>query len=219
MNKCEKCGVNLYVSNHVCPLCHNTIDLTLENSIYPKVTSRYCKTKTIMKIANFIALIGMLFSILINYLVSKELSWSIFVVLGITTFMVTFKTGINTKHHFMKTLFAEIVAIIILAFLWDKSTGFHKWSITYVLPLICISYTITFLIIRIFTHKITKEHVLYTYLNSLIGLLPLYFILKRKIVTVWPSYTSIFTSIFAIIFLFFFNKKMLENEIERRFHI
>ena len=119
----------------------------------------------------------------------------------------------------MRILFAEIIAIIILSILWDLSTGFHKWSLTYCLPFLCIAYTITFLIIRIFTKYHNKEYILYTYLNSLIGIFPLYFILKDNLNTLWPSYISVLTSIFALIFLFIFNHHTLETEIERRLHI
>ncbi len=219
MNKCPKCNVILHINEDTCPLCHNPIELKESNSIYPKIKSKYYSPKLFIKIMILLSTLGIIFSCSINYLVNQKLSWSIFVILGIISFWLTFI--INTKYtkSFIKKLFIEILFIIILSIIWDKSTGFHKWSITYVLPFLCSSYTITFLIIRIFTSKATKEYVLYTYLNSLIGFIPLYFIIHKSINPLWPSYLSIITSIFAICFLFLFNRKTLESEIERRLHI
>lgn len=219
MNKCPKCEVTLKSSSNICPLCHNKIKLKEKNSIYPKVKSPYRAYSLLIRISLLATLCGVIFSLLINYWISNEISWSIFVILGIISFWLTFSTGMNRRHGFMRILFAEILAIIILSILWDLSTGFHKWSLTYCLPFLCIAYTITFLIIRIFTQNTRKEYILYTYLNSLIGIIPLYFILKNNLNTLWPSYISVCTSIFALIFLFIFNHHALETEIERRLHI
>lgn len=219
MNKCPKCDVILKTDNNVCPLCHNKIILEENNSIYPKIKSTYRNHNLLMKISLFTSICGIIFSLLINYWIYNEISWSIFVILGIISFWLTFSMGMNHKQGFMRILFAEIISIIILSIIWDLLTGFHKWSLTYCLPFLCICYTITFLIIRIFTRYTKKEYILYTYLNSLIGLFPLYFILSNKLSTLWPSYISVSTSIFALIFLFIFNHHTLETEIERRLHI
>ena len=219
MNICPKCKVTLKTNSTTCPLCHNKIELKEKNSIYPTLKQNNYTRNLLIRISLFITLCGIIFSLLINYWVSKEISWSIFVILGIISFWLTFSTGMNKHHNFMRILFAEIIAIIILSILWDLITGFHKWSLTYCLPFLCIAYTITFLIIRIFTKYHNKEYILYTYLNSLIGIFPLYFILKDNLNTLWPSYVSVLTSILALIFLFIFNHHTLETEIERRLHI
>jgi len=219
MNKCPKCNMTLHVNETVCPICHNPIDLNEPDSIYPKILPKYRSLKLFMKIALLISALGIIFSCSINYIVNNKLSWSIFVILGIVSFWLTFLVSAKHERSFMKKLFVEIIAIIILSILWDKSTGFHKWSFTYVLPFLCTSYTITFLIIRIFTSKATKDYVMYTYLNSLIGFIPAHFIIHNSVHPLWPSYLSIFTSVLVICFLFLFNRKTLESEIERRLHI
>ena len=219
MNFCPKCRVILKTNSTTCPLCHNIIELKEKNSIYPEIKKNNHTRNLLIKISLFITLCGIIFSLLINFWISQKISWSIFVILGIVSFWLTFSTGMNRQHGLMRILFAEIIAIIILSILWDLSTGFHKWSLTYCLPFLCIADTITFLIIRIFTRYYNKEYILYTYLNSLIGIFPLYFILKDNLNTLWPSYISVLTSILALIFLFIFNHHTLEAEIERRLHI
>ena len=194
----------LKTNSNVCPLCHNKIDLKQKNSIYPELKT-YSNYNLLIRLSLFITICGIIFSLLINYWVNKEISWSVFVILGILSFWLTFSTGINRKHNFMRILFTEILSIMILSIIWDLLTGFHKWSLMFVLPLLCIAYTITFLIIRIFTRQTRKEYILYTYLNSLSVLI--------------PSYISVSISIVALIFLFIFNQRTLEDEIERRLHI
>ncbi len=218
MNVCKKCNITLRTNNSICPLCNSKIILKEKNGIYPNIPLTY-HSSLLKKIILFTAILGIVFSLLINYWVNQTISWSIFVILGIISFWLTFFTGTNKKQGFMRIIFTEIISIIILSIIWDILTGFHKWSLIYCLPFLCIAYTFTFLIIRIFVKNIHKEYILYTYLNSLIGILPLYFILSNKLNILWPSYISVFSSIFSLIFLFIFNHHTLESEIERRLHI
>lgn len=219
LNKCLKCNIVLKTNNNVCPLCHNKIILNKNNSVYPFIKTNYHKLTTIKKISALITICAIIFSLLTNYYINEKISWSIFIVLGIASFWLTFSMGINKKHSFMRILFAEITSIIILSVIWDILTGFHKWSLIFCLPFLCIAYTLIFLIIRLFTNHTKKEYILYSYLNSLIGLLPLYFIINKNLPILWPSFISVVISLFALVFLFIFNKHALESEIERRLHI
>ncbi len=219
MNKCLKCNVDIYTSTPICPICQNPIKLEKDNSLFPKIKSKYKFHKELLYISLLTSFLGIIISTILNLLISHELSWCIIVDLGITSFWLTFINGINKRKKIMKLLFTEIILITILSVFWDYYTGFHKWSIIYVLPFLCIAYTITFLILRIFTNKVNKDIIIYTYINALIGLIPLYFILKKSFKTLWPSYFSVITSIIALIFLFVFNYKTLENELARRLHI
>lgn len=219
MNKCPKCDMNIHTDNLECPLCGTELSNFHSNNIFPNIKSKYKNHQLLIKLSFFISLLGAIICLLINYTLTSELTWSIFVILGITSFWLTFIIGIKKRKKFMTLLLFEILSLIALSILWDLNTGFHKWSIVYVFPFLCISYTITFLILRIFTNKIDKDIIIYSYLNSLIGLTPLYFILTHKFKTLWPSITSVSLSILALIFLFIFNHRTLESEIERRLHI
>lgn len=219
MNKCPKCDIIIHTKEPFCPLCESVIKDFSPDDIFPPVKSKYKNHSLLIKFSLFISICGTILCLLINYLISKELTWSIFVILGITTFWLTFIIGIKKRKKFMTLLLFEILSIITLSYLWDLNTGYHKWSLIYVFPFLCISYTITFLILRIFTSKVDKDTVINSYLNSLIGLIPLYFILTHKFKTLWPSIVSVSISLISLLFLIFFNHHTLERELERRLHI
>ncbi|MBE6154634.1 MAG: hypothetical protein E7163_03590 [Firmicutes bacterium] len=219
MNNCDKCNVKIHTSENICPLCKNKIDFKNNNSIFPQIKPKYKRHNLLKKITMFLSSCGIIFSLLINYTINKGFSWSLFVVLGIISFWLTFINGIKKRHNFYNLLITEIISLIILSIIWDYYTGFYKWSLIFVLPFLCVAYTITFLILRIFTNKTNKDYIVYTYLNCLIGLIPMYFIFTNKFKIIWPAYISVTTSIFTIIFLVIFNHRTLEKEIEKRFHI
>lgn len=219
MNSCHNCNVKINTNRNTCPLCNQEITNNLKNSTYPTITTSYKSHSILYRILLLVSLLGISLSLFINYIISYEISWSYFVILGIICFWITFITAIKHRQNISKLLFTEIIVLIIIAYVIDRLTNYHKWSITYVLPFLCISYTIIFILARIFRNKVNKELILYTYLNSLIGLIPLIFLIRKTISTRWPSIISVITSICAILFLFVFNRKTLTNEIEKYLHI
>lgn len=220
MSKCFNCNIIINSSVKKCPLCHNNINISNTTNVYPIIENNFKYHTLLYQILAFLSLLGTFISVFINVLISHKISWSLFVVCGIISFWITFITAINHHNKMYKSLFFEILIIIIGATLWDYLTGWHEWSITYVLPFLCVSYIILFIVNRVFINgnRISKDYILYTYINSLIGLIPIYFTLRHKIEIVWPSIISIIMSISALIFLMVFNHKTITNELERRFH-
>ena len=143
----------------------------------------------------------------------------LFVIAGIVSFWATFITGVKRRGDFIKLLFGEIMLLIIASVVWDYFTGWYFWSITYVLPFLCISYITILFFLRIFLKNIFKDHIIYIYVNSLIGLVPMYFLLADKLLIEWPSLLCVIFSVLSLVALAIFNHKQMKNELERRLHI
>lgn len=220
MKKCYKCSVDIHSSVARCPLCKSSIeDDGIDESVFPLVPNIYIKHKLIFKCIIFLSIIGSVISLMINYLISDRISWAWFVVAGIVSFWATFITGIKRRNNIMNLLFVEIFVVLISAIAWDYFTGWHFWSITFVLPFICIAYITTLFFLRIFLKNIFKDHIIYIYINSIVGLIPLYFLLRHSLKIKWPSILCVCFSIFSIIALGVFNHKQMKAELERRLHI
>lgn len=220
MKKCYKCNVFINSKVQKCPLCKGSIEEEgTEENVFPIIPNIYKRHKLFFKCLLFISILGSILCTIINYLVSKQISWAWFVIAGIISFWVTFITGIKKRNNFMTLLFGEVILVLIASILWDHFTGWHFWSITYVLPFLCMAYITTLFFLRIFLKNIFKDYVIYIYINSLIGLVPLYFILRDKLSVKWPSIACVIFSIFSILILAIFNHKQMKNELERRLHI
>lgn len=219
MKKCYKCNVIVNSSLNKCPLCQNEIKHgKSKECVFPIIPTIYKKHKLLYKMLSFISLFGSIICITINSIVSKEISWSWFVIAGILCFWITLITAIKRRNHFMKLLFTEFNLIVIITILWDYFTGWHLWSINYVLPFTCISYIIAMFIMRIFFKYYIKDHIIYITLNCLIGIIPLLLILIDVVTVEWPSMISVILSIFMVLLLAIFNRKSFTKELTRRFH-
>lgn len=220
MKKCYKCNVSVNSSKPICPLCGGHIEGdSMNESVFPIIPNMYIKHKLIVRLLLFLSVFGCILCTIINYFISKKIGWSLFVIAGIISFWITFIIGIKRNNNFMKLLFAEVMLVLIASIVWDYFTGWHFWSVTYVLPFLCMAYIATLFILRLFLKNIFKDYIIYIYINSLIGLVPLYFVLRDKLTVEWPSILCIVFSIVTILALAIFNHRQMKNELERRLHI
>ena len=220
MSKCKRCQVTIASEINICPLCHNEIIVDNTHNIFPKIESNFKLYNLIIRILFFLSLLAIVFTLFLNYIISGFISWALFVILGIISFWLTFKVAISERKKIYKSLFIEVIVIIIASIMWDYSTGWYLWSITFVMPFICSIYTVLFIINRILEkNNIKRDYVMLSYFNSLIGMIPLYFLVNNIVNIKWPSIISVLISLFSLLFLMIFNRKSLKNELERRFHI
>lgn len=219
MNKCNKCNVFINTKTSKCPLCGCNIKSNNGENVFPYVNCLDKKYHLMKKILLFLSLCGIFISLYINYSIAHTLSWSYFVVLGIITFWVTLLISLNSRKNLIKMLFLEMVILIVLSLIWDYSTGFKLWSINYLLPFLCVLYLIGIFILKLFMKKCESEFVFYASISSIIGLIPGVLILFDKLYVYFPSYICSIFSIVMLIYLLVFNKKIVKDELEKRFHI
>ena len=219
MSKCLRCKATIESSAKICPLCNTPIIMENTYDVFPKIDYNYKNHELLYNVIKVCSIIAIVICLFINWTISKKISWSLFVILGIICFWLTLLTALKGRKHFMKMLFTEIILIIILSCIWDYSTGFKMWSINYCLPFLCSIYTMAILIMHLFRKKLAKEFIFYASINSMIGLVPGILLIFDKVTVYWPSYISVIISVIILAFLFVFNKKQVKNELERRFHI
>lgn len=219
MNKCNKCNVYINTKTSKCPLCGCNINSSKGENVFPHINYLDKKYHLMKKILLFLSLCGIFVSLYINYSITHTLSWSYFVVLGIITFWITLIISLNSRKNLIKMLFLEMIILIILSLIWDYSTGFKLWSINYLLPFIIVLYLTLIFIIKLFIKRLESEFVFYASVSSLIGLIPGLLVLLDKLHVYFPSYICSILSIVMLIYLFVFNKKIIKDELEKRFHI
>ena len=219
MKKCNRCNVFINSSDNICPLCKSIIKDDKVDDVFPVINKGKNYNDLVEKIINFSCVFAILVCLAINVLVSKKVSWSWFVLCAIGSFYITIKLAIKYRKSYMTCLFIELFTVTLIAILWDYFTKFHGWSINYVLPFICISYTITALVIWLFTHNSIKNYIIYISFSCLIGLLPIVFMFLGLLKIVWPSILSVIVSLFSLCFLIFFKNRLLKSEFMKRFHI
>lgn len=218
MKYCNKCKIETDYSENICPLCQNVITGSSE-SVFPFIPDLYKENKLFFKILMLVCILVALISVFLNIIIPTKVNFSIFVVCGIVCFLLILKIGLAKRYNISKTILWQVVIVSVLSFLWDYFNGFYKWSITYVIPIVCVigSLNIVFLL-KIFK-KYIEDYLIYFIIVALLGFVPIIFLTLNLVTTDIPSLICIFISAILFILMIVFRKNDIIDELRRRLHI
>ena len=217
MRICKKCNLKFKSDLDFCPLCQNKLIGKKEENVFPFIPNIYKKYFTFFKILLFISIIISLICITIDLMIDKY-HFSIFVILGFICLFIILKTAFNNKDSLFKSILWQLVILSTLSVIWDYFTGFHYWSITYVIPILCIICSVNLAILSIILKNYLEEELFYFICIALIGVVPFIFIIigiPNRI----PSIISILLNLICFVSLLIFKFKDVKEELKRRMHI
>ncbi len=105
-----------------------------------------------------------------------------------------------------------------MAYLWDLFTGFHGWSLNYVLPILCTCAMVAMSVIAKIRKLDIESYLLYLIMDCVFGILSFTLLVIGKTSVVIPSAICFASTIIFLAALLFFEGKTLFAELQRRFH-
>ena len=230
MSYCVNCGVKLKKSEKVCPLCNTkVINPNIINENYKPVYSREIEEhkkiniKFLCMLITEILFIIALITLFCDFLITRKISWSIYVVASIIY--------LDSKLSFI--LYKKKIIPLIIEFLSTEgllftiaylNNGLH-WFLYLVCPFILITWLYIILCILIFKNK--KFNLFKKFSLSFLSISFLLLVIEicidlfkyEKINLSWSIYALLpITIIGSLIFIFSFNQKLID-EIKQRIFI
>lgn len=218
MKRCDKCKIDTDYSENICPLCQNVIE-GKSDSVFPFIPDPYKENKLFFKILILSCLLISIVAIFLDIIIPTNIHFSIFVICGILCLLLVLKIGLAKRYNISKTILWQVIIISFLCFLWDYFTGFYKWSITYVIPILCAigSLNLVFLL-KIFKVYI-EDYLIYFIIVALLGFVPIIFLVLDLVTTDIPSLICIFISSVLFVLMIIFKRNDVIDELRRRLHI
>ncbi len=230
MSYCVNCGVKLKSSEKKCPLCKTKVinpnnKLKTYEEIYSNKIENFknINYKYILKLLTMIFTFISVVVLILNYIISKEITWSAYVIFSIIYLICTFQYILQKNIYLSHIL--ELIGTELFMFIVAILNNGMDWYLYLIAPFIFIAWTHVMLytiLIRskkpnIF-HKISS--VLFLDSISLLGIeisIDLY--KYNKITFNWSIYASIPITLLALIILYIsFNHKLMD-EIKQRIFI
>ena len=150
---------------------------------------------------------------------TKDVLWSPFVVAGAACLWVSLLLALKSRRHLPRAIFWEVLLIAVLATLWDASTGFYAWSISFVIPILFSGAIVMTRILASILKMAINDYIVYLIINGILGIIPLIFILTGMVTVVIPSMICVSISLISLAILFIFDRHDLIEEVQRRAHI
>jgi len=222
MIKCDNCGVSVTGERSHCPLCGKKLsDTDLKNEdygIFPRVKMRMAYN-LIVKITTFVAIVAILVINLINSSFIPHLKLYVPLSLGVCCAWIIIVVGVRKRKNIPKNILYEAVISIVLCLIWDQVTGWHAWSINYVLPITIGALNGFYFVMSYIDRSKNTQYNIY-FIISLIGTLITIILWLTKTAADTPFVTiPIAFGITLLIAQLIFRGRTFISELHRRLHV
>lgn len=221
MRRCHECAVDIEGDWDRCPLCKAVVTGDAVASPLPTVPLRFSRRRVLRVLfATSIAVI--LGSFAAQLLFSRGpagIGVLRFVWLGVITMWLVVLMAVRQRRNVAKGTVYLVVLVGLLCVYWDYLTGWHRWSVTFAVPIVCACSIVALLItVRVLRIEV-GEHIVYSGLTVLLGLMPLGFLAFGWVTTSLPSGICGALSVFALVMIQLTGGGHLRHELTRRLHL
>jgi hypothetical protein len=222
---CKNCKVKLKDYLDKCPLCHTKVTtINEESNPYNKYVEDFSTRVNIKYFSNLIVKIIILLSIitmLINLIVNKKISWSLYVVAS-SVYVCSYYLYIileNKKLAFIWNMASLEFLLFIISYL-THSTQWFSLLVGPIILMVCLFIMINVSLSR-FNNILRNSSILLMYIACCLFTLDcLINIYKTGIFKIhWSIYSNIPIFIISILLFILSFNKTITNEIEKRFFI
>ena len=218
---CKNCKIRFLGTYKRCPLCQG--DLTGEadetGNVFPSIPPHTETNHALMVWLSFGSVATAAVCIAVNLILPSGGWWFWFVVGGIGSFWVSLMLVLKKRKNIPKTILWQVGTLSVLAYFWDRCTGFQGWSLNYVLPILCTCAMVAMSVIAKIRKLNIQNYILYLIIDCVFGLLSFALLVIGKITVIVPSAICFASTIIFLAALLFFEGKALSAEIQRRFHL
>ncbi len=221
MNYCEKCRVHVEGNRKACPLCQNSLtDYDgNEQESFPYIPNVFHGNGLFFRILMLISVVGAVVCVLVNLMVPQSGWWSAFVLLGLVCLWVSIAVAVKKRRNVAKNLLYQVVVVSVLCLLWDWLTGWHGWSLDYVIPITCAAALLVLFVVTKAMKRYMEDHIVYLLLGALFGIVPVIFLLTGLVQIILPSLICVAVSVIFMAVLILFEYDSLKKELRRRLHL
>jgi hypothetical protein len=222
---CHNCRVRVRGSPRRCPLCRGELEGPLgeaeaDGNVFPEIPVRPLPVKPLISLIAFGTIAVAVISVAINIAIpSGGVWWSLFVIAGLGSLWLSFLVINNQWWDIPKIIFLQLLVLSALVLLWDLFTGFYKWSLNFVIPIL-FSCSIPALAVFAKVRKLKGEdYIMFLGIISVISIFSLLLILFKVVTMVYPALICFTLSLISLAFLLLFEGKSLWAELQRRMHL
>lgn len=126
---------------------------------------------------SFACIVAVVICFMVNYIFTPALIWSAFVAGGALSMWITLAVGFFKRHNLLKNGLWQMILIPTVCILWDYCTGWHAWSIDFVMPCVYLVVQISMVIITRIQKLPVESYMIYYIMAGLLGLIPMILLL------------------------------------------
>ncbi|MGI6056641.1 MAG: DUF6320 domain-containing protein [Bilifractor sp.] len=219
MQQCNRCHVQIRGRKRCCPLCGGPLAGEPENPAFPSLPKRKFSRLSAVRLAAFLLIALLTSDGAMIYITGGVPSWIPLSVLSAAVGFIDICVTMYYRNNVLKTMQVQVVTGIVLSLVIDAVTGWHKWSIHWVMPVAFVGVMVTTILIGIGLKMALQEFVLYLLLDTVLSLLQWIFLLRHINTFPVPAVTSSAACILMFVGILIFRWRDFTSASSRYFNI
>lgn len=241
MLHCKKCGVDVAGERRYCPLCQNELvpagagpegrdgeagpgpaartASAASPEVYPLVPTVYRQYHFLFRLLIFASIAVGVAAVAVNLLLPESGAWSAFVAGGIACLWLSLALAVRKRRNIPKGMLYQVAVLSVICVLWDLGTGWHGWSIDYVVPILCASAMIALGVLSKVFRWDVDNLLIYFCIDALFGVVPIVFYFAGWVGVPYPSVICVAMSVLCMAGLAVFRGNTVWAELKRRLHV
>ena len=188
--------------------------------VFPMPTMPSEQEMKVYKIYSFlcIALVALMLVTDLNF--HPKIRWTLFTAGGVATMWIASSIGFFKRYNLLKNLMWQLLIGTIISFIWDALTGWHSWSVDFVLPMMSVGILFAMCVIAKVQKSPVREYLIYEIMAAGYGLILPGILLLCKVVK-RPT-VSMFGALVCFLFLvgvLLFKGREFKEEMQKNLHV
>lgn len=221
MSKCVKCNVVIRDETERCPLCQHVLTKNDEKEAdtYPDAVHATKRFRLLENLFLFVSIVAGCVVILLNQVIYPDISWGLVVILVLIYANAVMRIAVTGRTGYRFKTFGLIILAILLLLGIDYLTGYHKWSLDFVLPAGIIAADVTILVLMLVNHRNWQSYMMVQILMMLLSVIPVVLWGLGEIVFPYLVWVAVAVSVFLFLGTLILGDRKARTELKRRFYI
>ena len=219
MQYCPKCRISIRGDKTECPLCGGRVTGESEPGGFPVLERNRFSHMSLVKVGTFCLLTFFIIMMSLEILYDFKLAWVPFAVMGALIAWGDLMVGIYYRNNLIKTLFIETYLAMAVCILIDSLTGWHGWSLAYVLPIgFVLLVFVTIGVGRAASLRL-EEYIIYIFVTILLSMLQIFPVLAHVNPVAFPAVACMALLLIEACAAVIFRFRDLRSAVEKMFNL
>ena len=225
MRRCAACRAKVRGDWTTCPLCLTPLDEAPAGGPPSEVTSaapwpdlplRYDRRVwlRVIGVVSLVVIAGTLGTI-----VFIPIEWVRLMVMGFAALWLVALITVRKRRNVAKAIVYLVVAACGLVLYADFMSGWHAWSTTYVIPIVCGASIIALLGAARIARMQAADYLVYSWLTLLFSVVPALFLAFGWVHRTLPSWISVAMGFAMLVWMQVFHGADIQHELRKRLHL
>ena len=131
---CSKCGISIRGNKRCCPLCQGELTGTPSEAAFPTLKRARITSLSLVKLFTFLFIALEIVWSAVGFLANFTLAWVPFAMAGTLVAWLDAVLAVYFRNNVVKNITIQVYLVMIGGFVIDRFTGFHGWSVQWLIP-------------------------------------------------------------------------------------